>query len=341
MAKTQHEIAKALGVSQMMVSRALNNKPGVEEKKREEILEFAEKFGYRPNRLARSLITKKSNIVGLIIPSVTYSFFPEITNSIEKFARARGYRIILCHTNEHYEQEEEDIGLLREMRVDGLIITPASDRRDTALYRTLQKEEFPIVLIDRYFEDFNCNCVVTNNFNGAYQMVQHLLRTGYRQIAHIQGPPDASSSREIFKGYQKALLEHSIAYDPEIVIQGGFEEQDGYKAAKRLLELRREKKISAIFCVSDPVAIGAFSCLKEHGVRVPDDIALAGFSDIKGAAMLAVPLTTVREQTHELGKQAVQMLIDEIEHGVKKPKKVLLEPTLVIRSSCGANTRKA
>ncbi len=338
MAITIEDIADKLGISHSTVSDVLNDKwqeRGVSEETKGRILVAAKRLNYRSNIIARSLVTRQTKVLGLITQCVTYSFFPEIARGIEDTAREYGYKVLLCHSDDSVDREAEEIELLREHRVAGLIITPAHDRDNIDIFLGLQKDRIPFVLVDKYLEGLECNFVGTDDRQGAYEAVTHLIKLGHKRIAYIMGEKNASSTRDRLKGYQDALIENNIICDPELIVGGdGFIEEYGYKAAKELLTLNR--KPTAIFAITDMAAVGALQAITESGLRVPEDIALIGFCDNKGAATLSVPLTTVRQPAREIGRQAARILLDEIENGIDEPKRIALKTELIIRKSCGA-----
>jgi len=329
---TQRDIAKELNLSQMTVSRALNNSLNIEANTKKLILKTAKKMGYVHNRIASGLISGKTHTIGLIVPSVSHSFFPEITRNIEEVSRQYGYHVILCHSEESHLRVREEINLLRELRVDGMIITPAANQKDAKTYRKLKKEDVPFVLIDRYLPELDCNYVVTDNLLGGIEVTEYLIKLGHSRITHIRGPENASSSQDIFEGYCNALEESNISLDKSLVIEGGFNIEDGYRAGKKILKLK--KKPTAIFAVNDLAAIGICNALVERDIAVPKDMAVVGYSDIELASMFRVPLTTYKEPTKEVGRMAAQILMDEIETKTEnEPRKVILKGKLIIRES--------
>lgn len=338
MAITIEEIADKLGISHATVSDVLNDKwqeKGISEETKEKIVSTAGKLSYRRNIIARSLVTRQTKVLGLITQCVTYSFFPEIARGIEDTAREHGYKVLLCHSDDIPDREAEEIELLREHRVAGLIITPAHDRDNVDIFLGLQKDRIPFVLVDKYLEGLECNFVGTDDRQGAYEAVTHLIKLGHKRIAYIMGEKNASSTRDRLKGYQDALRDNNLIFDPQMIAGGdGFIEEYGYKAAQKLLAL--DKRPTAIFAITDMAAIGALQAITDSGLRVPEDIALIGFCDNKGSSTLSVPLTTVRQPAREIGRQAAMILLDEIENGIGEPKKIALKTELIIRRSCGA-----
>jgi len=328
MIRTQSELAKKLGVSQMTISRVLNNTPGVGPKLRSKILSYIKKEAFATNRIASSLATGRTKLIGLLVPNVTYSFFPEITDTVEEICRHRGYHTILCHTGEDYGRTASQIRLLTEMRVDGLIIVPPSDCRRTDIYAELDKRRIPFVFIDRYIPGLKSSFVLTDARKGSHAIAAYLISLGHRRITFIKGPESASSAAEVYAGYRTAMNERKLE---KSAVKGGFGEKDGYKAARQIL--KRKVKPTAIMAVNDPVAIGALQALTEMNVKVPDQISLTGFSDISAASKLNVPLTTVRENTQAMGRLAVDLLFRMIAGRKKVIEEIRLEPELVIRKS--------
>ncbi len=341
MAVTMKEIAKKTGVSRQTVSDVLNNKwkeKRIGEVTRRRIYATAQHLNYRRNNIARSLVMKKTNILGLLIPCVTYSFWPKFARSVEDTARENNYRVLLCHMNNDWQREIEEIDLLLEHRVAGLIVTPACDRQNNEIYLRLWEEGIPFVLIDQSLGGLRCNFVGTDNKAGAYEAVTHLIKLGHTRIAHIRGLQSSSTAQDRLQGYCKALEDNNISFDPDLVEGDGFEQDDGYKAAENLLKL--ERLPTAIFAVTDMAAIGAMQALKRKGLKIPEDIAIVGFADIEWASIVEPPLTTMRQPVMEMGRTAVQIILKEIKEEIKEIHRVILMPTLIVRESCRANTTK-
>lgn len=326
----QKQLAQSLGVSQMTISRVINNRAGVRSKLRRIILSKIRARGYVRDRWAAGLRGKANHVIGLVIPDVSNSFFPDITAGIERRASAQGYRVILAHSHESYEREAGEIALLREYRVEGFIIAPAGGPRDIATYRCLQKAGIPFVFIDRYKKAVACDCVVTDFETGACDLGRYLRRQGYRRWGYIQGPEGVTSSDEHARGLRRSLAEAGKSRIRADTVGKGFEEEDGYRGAAELLLMGKPDLIVAS---NDSVAIGAYRYLKEKGLRVPDDVALAGFSNLMLTDLLAVPLTTVAEQTVEMGCRAFDLLARRIAKPNAKIVAERLPPRLIMRAS--------
>jgi LacI family transcriptional regulator len=294
-------------------------------------------LNYRRNKVASSLVRKKTDVVGLIIPCVTISYFPDIARSVQDTARSMGYQVLVCYSDDSVQREREEISLLLEHRVSGLIVTPAHERQDVAIFQELQRSKTPFVLIDKYLDGLDCNFVGTDDKKGAYDMVSHLIATGHRRIGCLCGPQKASTVRDRVMGYRQALIDNGITVEDELIAWGGWFEEDGYQATEGFASL--SPRPTAIFALTDMLAIGLMRGLSEKGIRVPNEIAVGGFADMRGVDVLHSPLTTVRQPAVEIGKQAVQLLIGGIEKGGGKSRRILLEPTVIIRNSCGCGTK--
>lgn len=327
-------IADELGVSKMTVSRAIRNHPDISNVTKERVLKIVAKYSYRPNMLVPALFRKRTYIIGLVIPSIRDSFFPEVTKGVEDEASRRGYNVILCNSDGKQKKEIQLIDVLLGKQVDGLLVAPSQETNDINPYLRLIKEGINLVFIDKYFKGLKANYVVVDDKNGAYKIVEHLIKLGHKKIAHIKGPKFVSTSVDRFEGYKRALKKYGIYLDEEIIIAGGFDEESGYQAMGKLLKIM--ERFSAVFCVNDPVAIGAYKAIKEANIKIPEDIALTGFADSKEISFLEVPLTTVNQPKYKLGEKAASLLLDQIEKKVKEPKKIVLRTKLIIRKSCGA-----
>ncbi len=329
---TIKDIAKKAGVSYATVSRALNNRPEVSEKTRREIQRLAAEMGYKPNAIARGLVTKETFTLGLIIPDITNPFFPEVARGVEEAASDAGYSVFLCNTNWDVKKEKTYIELLEEKRVDGLIL--ASVCEDEKSLRDLIDREVPVVLINRVPEQVSINYVAIDNIKGAQQAVEHLISLGHRRIAYVGGLKQVESTRERLQGYRLALAIHDIPFKEELVRYGTFKKESGYESALALLSLPQPP--TAIFAVNDILALGVIHAIKDKGLKVPDDVAVVGFDDIPFAAYAEVNLTTVAQPKYTMGEMAAKILIDEIRKGPSPEKKyIVLPPTLVIRASSG------
>ena len=326
---TLKDIGKEVGVSATTVSRALNNKSDISYEVKQKIKEVAERLGYSPNALARSLKAKKTSSIGVLIADIADSFFAPIVKGIENTAREMGYSIILCDTGEEYEQEKLALQMMLEKRVDGLLITPSQTEYGDIL--ELKRKKIPFVLVGRHFDLVESDYVITDDIKGAFSATDYLIKKGHKKILFINGPNYISSAKERLVGYKRALQEHAILLDKSLVKEGALKMEDGYRIMKEILSAGT--KFTAVFAYCDFVVLGIMQALEEGKLKIPGDIAIVGYDDVAFARFLQVPLTTVHIPKYELGKEAMKLLKKKIEGEIQETQSVVLETKLVIRKS--------
>ena len=327
---TQQELAARLGVSQMTVSRVLTGHGGVSKELKEKILKAIQEYDYIHDHIAAALRNSAAKVIGLVIPDVSNSFFPEITRSIEEKIQAEGYSILLSNTDESYEKECREINMLRGFRIKGLIIAPAGGQEDVRIYKRLQEVQLPFVFIDRFKEEINCSYVVTDLRKGTLLIGRYLLNKGYKKWGYLCGPEGISVCQDHREGLCESLREAGRNPEEIVSVESSFYEEGGYRAVKELFD---RCKPDVVIAMTDVIAIGAYRFLREHDIKVPDDVGLVGFSDLKGTDLMAVPLTTVREPTEEIGKRAIGILMDQIDDPDCEIRQEKLEPKLIVRES--------
>ena len=329
---TIRDIARMAGVSHTTVSRVLNNDPKVASETAKRILELVQKVEYRPNPLARRFARKRSNLIGLLVSDISNPFYAELARGIEDKAQECGYHVIFCSTDDRLDRNQQYIEIMRNTGVDGLIF--ASVGLHDQHVEKLIEDRLPLVLVNRKLESEKGDYVVLDNRFGAYQLTQHLIEHGYRKIAIITGPSDYSTGVERLRGYREALKDHGIAIRDTLIFQVPFSREDGYRAAKALLN--GADKPEAIFGGNDHIALGVMDAADEFGIRIPEDLALVGFDDTEYAR--SMKLTTVSQRKYEMGSLAVQIWVDYIENKVNGyAHRIVLEPKLMIRQSCGGH----
>lgn len=253
-----------------------------------------------------------------------------MVKGIEDGAQEKGYNIILCNTDEQYKKEEAAVQVLLEKRVDGLLITPAQKKNEDIL--KLKEKRIPFVLVGRHFDDLQTNYITTDDVTGSFLATEHLIKEGHRKILYINGPLHISSAWERLAGYKRALLEYGIEYDQKLVKGNTTEMEEAYKLTKEVLS--QGLNFTAIFVYGDVLALGAMHALHEAKLGIPDDIAVVGYDDIKFARVSHPPLTTVRIPRYQLGKKAINLLLEEIiKKSSRKFHRVVIKPELVIRKS--------
>ena len=328
---TLEDIARALNVSKMTVSRAINNHPEISSETRARILATAQKMKYRPNQFARALMTKQSYLIGIVVPDLMHSYFAEICRGVEAHARPVGYQNLICSTDEEPRKEMDEIEALLS-RTDGLIVASALSASDVKFYKRLISDGAKIVLIDRVLDGLRCSAVTTDDLQVGTLATQHLIKLGHRKIGHLRGP-DVSTALKRLQGYREAM---SRAKLKALVRDCGFTETDGYAAMQKWIAAGDLP--SAIFAANDPAAIGAMAAANEAGLKVPDDVAFVGAGSIHYGDMLGVPLTTVSWSKAEMGQAAATLLLELID-GKKKNRTIRIAPELIVRRSCGTGSK--
>lgn len=334
---TLKQIAEELGISAMTVSRAINNRSNVDEKTRERVLEKARSMGYTPNHIAKSLVSKKTYTVGVVVPEIAHSFFAEAIQGIEEVTFKGNYRLILTHSAEQEDREQYALETLQAQRVDGILISSAEKVTDYSTYKRIVNTKTKLVFFDRCAEGIGASCVSVDDRTGSYKITEHLIEHGYKKIAHLRGPLSVSIGKERLEGYEEALRDNDMPVEESLIIESGFHEKGGYNAMQQLLKVGKSNLPRAVFAVNDPAAFGAMDAIYDHDLSVPDDIAIVGFSDDIRANLMKSPLTTVRQPAYELGKRAAQKLIKLIENEDEPVENIEIKTELVIRESCGGN----
>ena len=333
------DIARMAKVSRTTVSFVLNNRTDMKISKatRKKVLKIAKELDYYPHAIATSLVKKKTRTIGLVLCQQLGSIFsdaliPQVLLGISTVALKEDYKILLQYI-ENSEKKGTYYKLVREKRIDGIILSgPRSD--DVELLR-LKDEDFPIVLMGQIEKD-NFSCSDIDNIKAAKEIVSHLISHGHKNIAMITNAPlNYTASKFRLLGYKKALRENSIAYDKKLIGIGNFTPQSGFEVMQKLLSLK--KLPTAVFVASDVVAFGVIDAIRKKGMKIPQDIALAGFDNMNLSEYVDPPLTTVNLPGFDIGKNVASLLIDIIENNKNKNKKIILETHMVIRKSCGCN----
>ena len=330
---TVRQIAEKLGISMMTVSRALNNLPNVDPKTRELVISAAHEMGYVPNHIAKSLVQNKTYTIGVVVPEITHSFFPEVIRGIEETANLKNYQIILTHSAEDAVKEVDAIQTLLSKRVDGILISTAESVKDTSIYKTIMKMGIPLVFYDRCVPGLGASCVRIDDVKCSTQITEYLVSKGYRKIAHLSGPSSVSIGRDRLEGFIKALENNSINVSDNYIVEAGFHEAGGYKAMKTLLMLPASERPDAIVAVNDPAAFGAMKAINEEGYKIPDDFAIVGISDDIRAELMTPPLTTLKQPAYLVGKKAAKKLINHIEDKNEEVEDILIDTELIVRST--------
>jgi len=327
------DVAKKAGVSTATVSRVLGNFTGVRDKTRKKVFKATSELNYEINAVARSLRQKKTNSIGIIVGNVLSQFYSVIAKSVEDTANKFGYNTILCNGDENPEKELNYLKVLKSNRVDGIILTPTG--KNSEYVQHLINSRTKVVLLDRLIEGVDCDAVLVDNANGAYQAVKHLIDQGYKKIGIVNGYLDRTTGAERLKGYLHALEEAGIAKDDSLIKIGDFKKESGKKLTQELLE--QPYRPDAIFTTNIDMSMGALITIKEMGLTIPDDIGIVCFDDSDWALILEPSITVIRQPVYQLGSIAAELLIKEIEDEEKnlyhKPTVVTLNTELIIRES--------
>lgn len=311
---TIKDIAKALGISTSTVSRALRDSYEISPETKQLVIDCAQKLNYSPNPAALSLKERRTRSIGVVVCEIANNFFSQVINGIESIAYDRGYNIIITQSNESYERESMDLQYLASRSVDGLIISLSVETNDLSHLRALHEKGFPIVLFDRVTDEINTHTVVVDNFKGAYEATEHLINNGYKKIAAVANSEFLSITQERLAGYKEALQAHGIKYNSSYVkhcFYGGMVFSEIEEAINKLYTLKQRP--DAILATSDKLTTGCLKTLNRRGLKVPEDIALIGFSNTDIAELINPSLSVVRQPAMEMGQAAIELLLQIIE----------------------------
>jgi LacI family transcriptional regulator len=325
------DIAQDLGVSLMTVSKALRSHSDISEETRRRVMNRARELNYRPNWIARSLVTRRTYMVGLVIPDLMHSFFAEVAKGVGRKFGPLGYQIVISNSEENPDAEARQIEVLLDRNVDGVIVASAQSNIRGELFRILEKRETPYVLIDRMPSGFEGHYVGVHDEEIGTLATNHLIEQGCRRIAHLRGPVISTGSGRL-RGYRRALAKHGLEAPLDYVASGLYEDGSGYEGMRKLLQLR--KRPDGVFCYNDPVAAGAIKAILEAGLTVPGDIAVIGAGNVHYSDLLRVPLSTIDQSSSVIGGSAAELLAQCIE--AKKPvppKRVFIPARLIVRES--------
>ena len=315
-------------------SRALSTPGRVNEDTRSRIERVADELGYRPSRVARRLRKDggRTHMLGVLIPDIQNPFFADVVRGIEDVAHGEGYSLLLRNVDEDVDRQRTALESLRGEHVDGVIVPPV--REQDGDVEAIAKAGTPVVCVDRRVVRDAFDTVVSNNEQGAYDAVSHLLRLGHTRVGLVGGLPGISTSRERRAGYERALREAGLDVDPSLVCEGDSRFESGEALTQALLE--HPGRPSALFTGNNLMTLGALAAVHAAGLAIPGDLAVVGYDDMPWALALNPPLTAVRQPGVEMGRRAAEMLLDRITDPDRSPTLVTLQPTLVVRRSCGA-----
>lgn len=333
------DVARRAGVSVSTVSRVLNEPGMVNEQTRARVQAVVDEMGYYPSRVARRLRVEsgRSNLIGLVIPDIQNPFFADIARGVEDVAQQQGYMVFLGNSDEDAGKEKRYLNVMRAESVDGIIVPPVSESDGAVL--DLARSGLPIVCVDRRLLKASVDTVIVDNARGVHEAMEHLIRLGHRRIGFIEGLPHLSTSRERLQGYRQALESHGIEPDGSLVRQGNSRQESGRQLAGELLEL--DDRPSALLVGNNLMTLGALEAIHARGLQIPEDVAIIGYDDMPWAQALDPPLTAVRQPGDEVGRRAMELLLQRVREPRRSVSTVIMQPELVVRRSCGAGKAPA
>lgn len=326
---TMRDVAERANVSVTTVSHVINDTRPVSYELRQRVLAAMDELGYQPNRLARSLRRGQTHTIGMIIPDNSNPFFAEVARGVEDTSFKQGYSVILCNSDGDLDKELLYTNVLAEKRVDGILFVAAGLSTERIL--DLQAQRMPLVVVDRDIPGAAVDSVLTDNARGGWLATRHLIDLDHRRIGCITGPSDITPSADRITGYRRALGEAGIPLDEALLVKGDFRYEGGYQAASQLLSTRHRP--TAIFACNDLMAIGAISAALAQGLRVPDDLSVVGYDDVRLASFANPPLTTIAQPKYEIGVIAATMLLERMLDLECPARRRVLETRLLPRQS--------
>jgi len=337
---TIHDIAKELDITASTVSRALKNHPRISDSTKEAVVEMAEKLNYQPNSIAAALRKGKSNIVGVIIPTSDRKFFASVIKGIEQVLSKEDYNIIISQSDDLLPKERSNIDALLRIQVDGIIASIAKETTDFSHYQRAIDRGVPLVLFDRVNEDLKVNTVINDDYQGGFKAVSHLIEQGCTKIAHFMGKQRINIYEERLRGYEDALKQNNIPINEKWILEGDLiaETEQVLNVGRKLTQqiLKLDEVPDAIFSSSDFAAMGAIQVLKEKGIKIPEEMALVGFSNDLSTSFIDPPLTSVDQHSRQMGKLAAELFLEQAntDNGTTfTPRKTVLSPELIVRAS--------
>ncbi len=307
---TIKDIARELGISPSTVSRALRNDKNINPETKASVLKLAQQLGYSPNTNAINLRQRKTHIIGMIVPEMVTPFFITVMNNIQEILYKDGYEVIITQSQEDPDKELKNLRLMENYRVEGIIMSICHLHQNEEEYIRLQNKDINIVFFDRV-PQIDAPKVVINDYLKSFFLVEHLIKSGRKRIVHLEGPAYLQNSIDRKKGYKDALQKFKIEYDPQLVVRAGVSVEDGEATIAYMVETDRVQ-FDAIFCFTDTLAIGAKNYLQKNNIKIPEDVALAGFSGSLLSTIVHPQLTTVEQPLTEMAQAAVKLLLHEI-----------------------------
>lgn len=324
------DVADAAGVSTATVSRVLANKPHVRQEVKARVMKVVKKLNYRPNRVARSLRSQKSTIIGLIVSDIENPFFQQVGRAVEDAAHEQGYSVMLCNNDEDPDKEQRYLHLIRDENLAGIILSPTRQTADN--FSATSELNIPMVVIDRRVSNADVDNIIIDNVQAAQTITTHLIEHGYRRIGAIFGI-GSTTGRERREGFVQALKAHDLQPSTDVVKYANPREDDGFNTTLKLLQLPEPPE--AILTSNSLLAAGALRALRESKKTIPEEVAFASFDETTWAKLVVPALTVIKQPTYEIGRTATDLLIKRIQDPTRSTREVTLKSKLIVRQSCG------
>lgn len=328
---TIKEIANILGIAVSTVSRALHDAYDVSPETRKKVMAMAEELDYRPNPYAVNLVTRRTNIIGVLLPEIATHHFSTIVKGIQDVAYNVGYNVMFFISGESLEREKYILKQLNNNSLDGLLASVSAETDTSEHFLKLTDRGLPIVFFDRVRNDMFTSKVIQDNYRGAFNATTHLIQQGYKRIAHLAGPKNINAAERRMQGYLDALEQNNLKIKKEYIIYSGFTQENGLQDVTKLLGIKPLP--DAIFAVNDLKAIGAMIGLKRYGYKIPQHIGIVGFLNTPSSEIISPSLTTIEQTAYEIGAKSCQLLLEHIKNPDTVPQTVLMPSKLVIRES--------
>lgn len=328
---TIKDIAKRLSISPSTVSRALVNDKNIRKETKEKVLEAAQLMGYKRNPIALNLKSGKTNTIGVIVPEMITPFVSSVLKGIQKILSIKGIKVLIAQSDENSLIERENLSLMENHMVDGIIICPCHCSANKMEYQRIEERGTPIVFYDRYPKETDVSKVIINDYMKSHFLVEHLIRTGRRKIVHFRAPSYILNAYERFRGYKDCIEKYKLSFNEKLIVDVGMTIEDGEFAARKLLESR--ESFDAIFACTDTVAIGAMNFLRDQSIKVPEDVSVAGFSGTALSKIVYPSLTTVKQPLELMGETCANILLEKIKNPHVKNQTIVLDAEIIYGNS--------
>lgn len=328
------DIAKELGITFSTVARALNDHPAISAATKKAVRETAERLGYQPNKVASSLRSGRTKIIGVLVPRLDVSFFSSVVHGIESIMNEHGYTILLYQSQESAKQERKGIETFLRSRVDGIIASISLETETADSYEEIKARNTPLAFFDRVLQQLNVPSVTIDDYHGGFMATEHLIKAGYRRIVHINQYRNINIFNERLRGYLDALKQHGLPVDERLIIKGDFSLDFGRQCVRDLLA--ETVDFDAVFTLEDFTAMGVIQELKLAGKRIPDEVGVVGFANEAFTSLVSPGISTVDQRTVEMGEEIARLFLRLLKKGdyyQHKPEKVVLQPQLLVRES--------